>query len=346
MKFSLRTTLTTAAASLVAIAGLVVATLPAQAANQGQIAGGNIYRVKNLTAGGDFGDPINADKCQELQYKVRLHNPGPGVVHQVTIKVTLPSTTATSNVSTATVSAIDADPATVSDTATVNLSSAQSISYESGTTQLLDDNNNFLKNLPDGITQGGVAIGDVGVSLNEIRFVQFKAKISCPETPPPPQPTFACNLLDVSASNDDRTVKITVFTTTATNGATFKNAVVDWGDNSSKLTTDNPVGKTHSYDKAGTFTISAVAHFTVNGQDMTSDGPACAKTVTFSEKSSVPPTVTPPSGTVAGASTSTTTTAGPSSLVNTGPGSLAAVGLLTAALAAYSYRRYLLRHLQ
>jgi hypothetical protein len=341
-----RTTLTTLAASLAAIAGLVFATLPAAAANEGQIASGNIYRVKNLTAGGDFGDPINADKCQELQYKVRLHNPGPGIVHQVNIKVNLPATSATSNVSTATITAADADPGTVSDTATVNLSSAQTISYENGTTQLLDANNNLLNGLPDGITQGGINIGNVGVSLTEIRFVQFKAKISCPETPPPPQPTFACTSLDINADNENRTVRITVFTTTTANGATFKNAVLDWGDNSATLTSDTLVGKTHSYAKAGTFTVSAVAHFTVNGQDMTSGGPACAKTVTFSEKTTTPPTVTPPTttttstgGTVAGASTS------PTSLVNTGPGSLAAVFTLATLAGTIGYRRFLTRNL-
>jgi hypothetical protein len=338
MKYFLsRKTLATLFVSVTTAASLLFGALPAAAANEGQIASGDIYRARNITTNGSFGDPINADKCQELQYKVRLHNPGPGIVHSVTVKVSLPSTVATSNVSTATISAADADPSSVSDTATVNLSSAQSITYESGTTQLLDANNNLLNGLPDGITQGGVNIGNVGVSLNEIRFVQFKAKISCPETPPPAQPTFACTDLEISASNENRSVRITVFTTTATNGATFKNAVVDWGDTSDKLTTSNVVGQTHSYDKAGTFTISAVAHFDVNGQDMTSDGPACAKTVTFSEKQSTPPTVT----------TSSTPSApsSPTTLVNTGPGQVVAPLIGATLLGTFGYRRYLLSRL-
>jgi hypothetical protein len=158
------------------------------AANEGQIAGGDIYRVKNITANTDFANTTNATKCETLQYKVRLHNPGPGVVHQVNVKVTLPTSVSTSNVSTATITSLDGDPRITTDTATVNLSPALGIQYISGSTQLLDANNGVLNSLPDGITAGGVNIGNVGVSLNEIRFVQFKAKTDCPQTPPPPTP--------------------------------------------------------------------------------------------------------------------------------------------------------------
>jgi hypothetical protein len=353
MKFRIsRRSIAALTASFAAVAGLLLATLPAVAANEGQIASGDIYRVRNVTTNGAFGDPINADKCQELQYKIRLHNPGPGIVHSVTVKVNLPAAAATSNVSTATIRAADADPSSVSDTATVNLASAQSISYEGGTTQLLDSNNNPISGLPDGITQGGINIGNVGVSLNEIRFVQFKAKTSCPETPPPPQPAFECKNLDVTVtSSEDRSVKISAFSTSASNGATFKNAVISWGDNSSDLTTANPVGQTHSYAKFGTFTIGAVAHFDVNGQDKTSDGPACMKTVTFTENK--PPTVTPPPTTPSTPSTpasptsttAATTTTTPTTLVNTGSGSIAAIFVLAAIAGTLGYRYFLLRKL-
>lgn len=144
-----------------------------------------------MTKGGDFNDPISVDKCEVIQYKVRMHNPGAKPVTNVNIKVNLPSGQSTQNVSTATISAQNAFPATVSDTATVNLSSSQSISYISGSTQLLDWTNNVVQNLPDGITSGGVNIGTVGVSIHEVKYVQFRAKVSCP-TPPPCKEAEKC----------------------------------------------------------------------------------------------------------------------------------------------------------
>jgi hypothetical protein len=328
---------------------IAVAVSPAKAANEGQIAGGDIYRVKNVTKGSDFANTANADKCDTLQYKVRLHNPGPGIVHQVHVKATLPSGEATSNTSTVTITAADADPASVSDTAVVNLSSPQSISFASGTTQLLDANNNLLQGLPDGITAGGVDIGQVGVSLNEIRFVQFQAKVSCTQQPPA-QPTYACTNLDVQ-TGEDRTVKITSFTTSQTNGAAFTTAVIDWGDTSANLTTANPVGQTHTYTKDGTYTIQATAHFNVNGQDVTSGGVACSKVVTFKTKET--PTVTPPTTTTkqqeqqqqaapAAQAVQTQPASAPTTLVNTGPGEIVALFAVTSILGTFGYRRLIL----
>ncbi len=164
--------------------------LPVSAIGEGQIEGGDIYRVRNETKGTGFSDPIGADACDTLQYKVRIHNPGPGVVENVNVSVDLPAGPSTTNVSSVTITADNAQPASTSDTATVNLSSSQSIAYLSGSTQLLDANGNVINSLPDGIVGGGVNIGEVGISIAELEFVQFKAKVNCPEKPPeqPEQP--------------------------------------------------------------------------------------------------------------------------------------------------------------
>lgn len=168
-------------AAVLSIVPVLAFASPALAASEGQIEGGNIYRVKNITKNTDFTDPVNADSCEVLQYKVRIHNPGPGFLSNVNVKVTLPNGQATKHTSTVTVSAVNADPQNTTDTAVVNLSSSQNLSYQSGSTQLLDTNNGVLSNLSDGIAgANGVNIGNVGVSINEIRFVQFQAKVSCP----------------------------------------------------------------------------------------------------------------------------------------------------------------------
>ena len=171
------------ASAILAIAAVVLTGPVALATAEGQIEGGNIYYAKNVTKGTGFGDPISADKCETVQYRVRIHNPGPGTLSGVTVKATLPAGEANNANSTATVSAINATPQTTTDTATVNLTGSYKTSYVAGSTQLLGPSAEVLSTLPDGIIGSGVSVGNVGVSLAEKRFVQFSAKINCPETP-------------------------------------------------------------------------------------------------------------------------------------------------------------------
>lgn len=166
----------------VAFAGVV------SAAPAGQIEGGDIYRVRNVSKNTAFVDPASADKCETVQYRVRIHNPGPDALTGVTVKATLTTEAATSHSSQVTVSASNANPASTSDTAGVNLSSAQKMSYVSGSTELLDANGTKMSNLPDGIIGGGVAVPNgVGVSTEQKRFVQFQAKVDCPTPPETPK---------------------------------------------------------------------------------------------------------------------------------------------------------------
>src|SRR6476469_1674436 len=157
------------ASLVVALATLVILPATAFAATAGQIEGGNIYRVKNVTTGSAFADTVSADKCQVVQFKVQIHNPGPDPLTGVSVKATLPSTASTSHSSEVTVSADNANPTSRTDTAGVTLPAAYSIAYEAGSTQLLDPNNNVLQNLPDGIVGSGVSVPNgVGVSLAQI----------------------------------------------------------------------------------------------------------------------------------------------------------------------------------
>lgn len=181
------------AAALLAMPVVMLSGATAFAATSGQIEGGDIYRVRNVTTNGSFSDTVNADKCQVVQFKVRIHNPGPDALTGVKVAATLDSAAVDSQSSKVTVSADNANPVSTSDTAGVKLPASYTIAYEAGSTQLLDPSNNVLQNLPDGVVSGGVTIPNgVGVSLGQIRFVQFKADINCPVTPPvvtPPTPT-------------------------------------------------------------------------------------------------------------------------------------------------------------
>ena len=169
-------------AASVLIVPVVVAST-AFAAPAGQIEGGDIYRAKNVTKHTAFADPITADVCETVQFKVRIHNPGPDALTNVKVKATLNTEVSASHSSQVTVSADNANPATTTDTAGVKLSKAAGMTYVAGSTELLDANGSKLSTLADGILGNGVNAGTVGVSLDQKRFVQFQAKVNCPETP-------------------------------------------------------------------------------------------------------------------------------------------------------------------
>lgn len=112
----------------------------------------------------------------------------------------------------------------------------------------------------------------------------------------PKQPAYACTLLDV-AKGSNRTVTISKLAETAENGAIFKNAVINWGDKSSLLTTAAAAGQTHQYKKDGTYKVTATAHFTVNGQEQAVSSTNCAATVSFTTpKQPTPPAQLPNTG--------------------------------------------------
>lgn len=125
-------------------------------------------------------------------------------------------------------------------------------------------------------------------------------------------PAYSCDLFHAT-TGDKYTVTVDSFKTSQSNGATFKNAVIDWGDQTAALTTNNVIGQKHVYAKDGTYTISATAHFTVNGQDVTATG-NCTQKVSFTN------TPTPPT-----------------TLVNTGAGSVAGIAAVVAAVSAVAY---------
>lgn len=313
---------------VVAISGSAIAGSP------GQLGGGDNYVVKNLTQGGSYANTISANCNDEVEYSMQLTNTEYGALNNVTLKATLPSNGGTS---TATATTDLGGTSGTSDTATVNLSSGATQALENGTTVLYDGNGNAIKTLPDTITSG-VNIGTLQGSTTE--FVNFKAKVTC-STPTPPAPVYTCDMLGLTAE-DNRTVKISSFSTTAQNGATFNNATINWGDQSSQLTTNNVVGQTHQYAADGTYTVVATANFTVNGASKSVSSESCQKQVTF--KTNTPPIVTPPTPTPTPTPTTPSTPA-PTALVNTGAGNVVGIFAAATAIGAAAYRFVISRRL-
>lgn len=177
-------------AAVVAVLPVLAFTSPVLAAGgPGQIIDSPyLYYGKNLTQNGEYQPDTLSGVCGDtLLLKSRIHNGGPdseSVLTNVKVVATLPSEKVTSYKSTLTVSSPDADPKSVSDDLTLKSDKLVSIDYIKGSTELLDANQAAMQTLPDGITDNGVTLpGELGVSIDNKRFVQFKVKLNCADKP-------------------------------------------------------------------------------------------------------------------------------------------------------------------
>jgi len=276
------------AAALAVLPILAVAS-PALADSPGQLEGGNVYVVKNLTQGGDYATTISTACNEEVQYSVRLHNIAFGGLTNIKVSANLISGTMT---------AVPDQGAQWGTTASVkvNLPTNGSLNVEAGTTNLYNSNGSVIKTLPDGITTSGVNVGDLNGSTTE--FVIFKAKVNCPPVTPPVV-SFACTELGVT--NIDRTHFDFTAKGTAQNAAitgytfTAKDAnskVVDTFNSNTSSTTS---GVYHFNQETGTYTVSAQLN-TDHGNNSNSN---CVKQITVVTPPTTPP-VTPPAKTTTG----------------------------------------------
>jgi hypothetical protein len=194
------------------------------------------------------------------------------------------------------ITADNASPATINDTMSVYGSSNFTLEYVKGSAGFdhkADGIHQITTALSDDIiTSNGAALGNINGCFAYSGFVYFKVKVHMPTTHTE-TPAYSCDLLHVVADNQSRKVTIDNFKTTATNGASFKQAVIDWGETGQpNLTTNSVVGQGHQYAADGTYTITATAQFNLpDGSVAIATSEQCKQTVTFSTTT---PPVTPP----------------------------------------------------
>jgi hypothetical protein len=279
------------------------------------------------------GNPVTPGTGSAVAKNVQLTTSAPTskAANSFTFSSTISADNAASATDTTTLNCNGA-PVTLSVTAaSINNNISNSTTYSALPTS--DINSTFgigSPNMP-GAGQQGQELG----CWNYRMVIVYTVKVTPVPTPAPS--TAACTLLNVLA-NSDRTVTINNFQETL-NNAEFKNAVINWGDNSADTTiTDSTKvqGTTHTYANYGTYQIYATVSYTDNsGNALPTSGGAgstCAQTVTY--KQNVTPVVT---------TASTTPTA--TTLVNTGPGSVVGIFAAVAAVSAVAYRYLLGRKL-
>ena len=191
--------------------------------------------------------------------------------------------------------------------------------------------------LGDGAVNGSTKVGSPTMGSGDVWacwdwriVVVYQVTIEKVEKPPV---VAKCELLKILA-HSDRRVTVSQFKYTNENAA-VKNVVLNWGDGSAAYNTSNAnsiVGQEHKYNADGTYTITAVVTFSAAGQqDIVSGGAgtACVQKVKF--KPNQPPEVVPPPE-VEVPPTVPPKVGQPTTLVNTGAGSVAALfGTVTAA---------------
>jgi len=330
-----------------AILPVLAISTPAFAGSPGQLAGGDNYLVKNLTKGGAYANTVDASCNDEVQYSMQLSNTQFGALDNVTLKATLP---ASGGQSTATATTNLGGDSGTSDTATVNLSSGATQTL-SGSAALYDDGTNLIKNLDGNITNG-VNIGTIGGSTT--KFVNFKAKVTCPTpevcppgttgTPPncvePPKKNVVCDALTaeyIGSTNVPAKIKFTA-KGTATGGATINGYAFDFGDGE-KADGSNAVVE-HTYDKEGDYKATAQVKSTLG---ITAVTQSC--TVMIKVSKDKPPVVTPPTNPPApgapGAPGAQGSKSSPGSLPSTGPAEIFG-GLFGAGGLGYGIRQLLM----
>ncbi|MFZ1248788.1 MAG: DUF11 domain-containing protein [Candidatus Saccharimonadales bacterium] len=193
------------------------------------------------------------------------------------------------------------------------------VTYVAGTTQVKNAYwNGVYTTVPDGVTSGGINIGNYTPGSNA--FVKFEAKmpaadqlecggnllrntataqpegmsyyyntadVNITKTCTTPTPVYSCDVLNVVVG-ENRTVNADV-KYTAKDGATYKSTTFVWGDNTTD-TTGAATTANHTYAADGTYTVTAKVLFTVDGKDVYgAANAACSKPVTVK----VTPTPTP-----------------------------------------------------
>lgn len=164
-------------AASVAVLPVLAFTTPVFADSPGQLGGGSdVIKVKNITQNGSYSANANVTCNEEVQYSIRLHNAAYGRLTDVKVSANLANGSFT---------AVPGEGASAGTNGSVTVNVAKgTLAYENGTTILYDANGKAIKTLPDTITSGGVNVGNINGSTTE--FVNFKAKVTCPETPKPP----------------------------------------------------------------------------------------------------------------------------------------------------------------
>lgn len=128
--------------------------------------------------------------------------------------------------------------------------------------------------------------GSLSYTLPPYSVTTFVLNEGATTPTPTPTPAYSCDALTAQAQADGLTYNFTA-RATATNGAVLTGYAYTFGDQTPIAAGQGTIQ--HTY-KAGTYTASVTANFTVNGQPVTTTSKACTATIVVAQ----PPETKPP----------------------------------------------------
>jgi len=161
----------------------------------------DLYKIANRTNSATWGASATADPGQTLSFLVHIHNNVlETTANNIRVQAVISSGEVTSYTSTAHVQADNASP--ISGTTSYTFSSPASLEYIPGSTVLYNHFNQVEKNLPDGITTGGVNLGlNLQGCWEYEKWVIFQAKVVAKENPKNPT-LFYCSATSTCTGTD------------------------------------------------------------------------------------------------------------------------------------------------
>lgn len=149
----------------------------------GQIGAGNIARASLNGASGTYSDPLAASAGSIVTAAVRLSNVGPDKMVGTRVSAELPSGAASALSIELIARPRNANPSSVADTVTLEVEGGEAacVAYVLGSTRLYNQHFGLIRELPDGITDAGVAIGPLGVPIEDTRFVGLEVRLEEPQ---------------------------------------------------------------------------------------------------------------------------------------------------------------------
>lgn len=169
-----------AALAILPVLGVLFST-PVFADSPGQLSNGPAnYKVRNVTKNGAYAQSVAATCDETVKYSITLSNSDFGLLRDLTVKANMTSGDITA-------SAVNAANATtsVSGNAKVTVDKG-TLAYVPGSTVRISSDNSTREGKADGITAGGVNVGNLNGST--AIFVQFEAKVNCPAPEAPEVP--------------------------------------------------------------------------------------------------------------------------------------------------------------
>jgi uncharacterized repeat protein (TIGR01451 family) len=158
------------------------------------------------------------------------------------------------------------------------------------------------------------------------QFTTDSANVVIDKTCENASPSYSCDLLELNVI-DTKKVKFSV-TTSQADGAEFKDVTFTFGDNTATAVTSEKTAE-HQYDQDGTYVITAVPSFMVDGKLVTAESQACIKQITFKNDEPVVPSTPDTPATM---------------LPNTGAGELLGLFMGVSVAGALAYRFWIIRN--